>query len=96
MGRRAGLLERLGLRRRTASVVDRIGILRPLRVRDFALLWTGMAVSFIGDGIYIIAIAWQTYDLSNSRPAAAVGSRSIPQMISLLFSGARTGLTAGT
>jgi len=89
VGRRAGLLERLGLRRRTASVVDRIGILRPLRVRDFALLWTGMAVSFIGDGIYLIAIAWQTYDLSNSPSAlAAVGiAWSIPQMILLLFSG---------
>jgi hypothetical protein len=44
-----------------ASVLDRIGVLRPLRVRDFALLWTGLAVSFVGDGIYIIAIPWQTY-----------------------------------
>ncbi|HET7235128.1 MAG TPA: MFS transporter [Actinomycetota bacterium] len=89
MAERAGLLERLGLRRRTASIVDRIGILQPLRVRDFAFLWTGMAVSFIGDGIYLIAIAWQTYDLSNSPSAlAAVGiAWSLPQMALLLFSG---------
>jgi len=83
------LLARLGLRDRAAAVVDRVGILQPLRVRDFALLWTGMAVSFVGDGIYTIAIAWQTYDLSNSPSAlAAVGiAWSIPQMILLLFSG---------
>jgi transmembrane secretion effector len=70
-------------------MVDRIGILRPLRVRDFALLWTGLAVSFIGDGIYIIAIAWQTYDLSNSPSAlATVGvAWSLPQIVLLLASG---------
>jgi hypothetical protein len=68
------LLARLGLSDRAAAVVDRVGVLQPLRVRDFALLWTGMAVSFVGDGIYTIAIAWQTYDLSNSPSAlAAVG-----------------------
>jgi MFS family permease len=83
------LLARLGLRDRAAGVVDRVGILRPLRVRDFALLWTGMAVSFVGDGIYTIAIAWQTYDLSNSPSAlAAVGiAWSVPQMLLLLGSG---------
>ncbi|MGH3091223.1 MAG: hypothetical protein ACRDOG_02670, partial [Gaiellaceae bacterium] len=41
-------------------------ILRPLRIRDFALLWTGAAVSLMGDGIYVVALAWQVYDLSNS------------------------------
>jgi MFS family permease len=85
----ASLLDRLGLQRRGAAVVDRIGVLRPLRVRDFAFLWTGLAVSFVGDGIYIIAIAWQTYDLSNSPSAlAAVGvAWSLPQVVLLLGSG---------
>ncbi|HJS27155.1 MAG TPA: MFS transporter [Actinomycetota bacterium] len=71
------------------AVVDRVGILRPLRLRDFALLWTGQTISFIGDGIYIIAIAWQTYDLSNSPSAlAAVGlAWSLPQVVLLLASG---------
>jgi predicted MFS family arabinose efflux permease len=74
---------------RLGSLVDRVGILRPLRIRDFALLWTGQTVSFIGDGIYIIAIAWQTYDLSNSPSAlAAVGlAWSLPQVVLLLASG---------
>jgi hypothetical protein len=41
-------------------------ILRPLRIRDFALLWTGATVSLLGDGIYVVALAWQVYELSNS------------------------------
>jgi len=44
-------------------------LLTPLRERDFALLWAGMVVSLLGDGIYFVAIAWQVYDLTNS-PAA--------------------------
>lgn len=70
-------------------LIDRVGVLRPLRIRDFALLWTGLTVSFIGDGVYIIAIAWQTYDLSNSPSAlAAVGiAWSLPQVALLLFTG---------
>src|SRR5215207_4796087 len=74
---------------RVSGLVDRVGVLRPLRVRDFAFLWIGLAVSFIGDGVYIIAIAWQTYDLSNSPSAlAAVGiAWSLPQVVLLLISG---------
>ena len=71
------------------GLVDRIGVLRPLRIRDFALLWLGLTVSFVGDGVYIIAIAWQTYDLSNSPSAlAAVGvAWSLPQLVLLLLTG---------
>jgi MFS family permease len=74
---------------RVRELVDRVGILRPLRVRDFAFLWIGLTISFIGDGVYIIAIAWQTYDLSNSPSAlAAVGiAWSLPQVILLLITG---------
>ena len=77
------------MKRPLPPLIDRIGILSPLRVRDFALLWTGLAVSFVGDGIYLIAIAWQTYDLSNSPSALAlVGiAWSLPQMALLLASG---------
>jgi hypothetical protein len=72
-----------------ASFSDRVGILRPLRHRDFRLLWTGMLVSFIGDGIYLVAIAWEVLRLSNVPSAlAAVGvAWSIPQTLVLLFSG---------
>lgn len=59
-----------------ASAGDRprgwLEMLRPLRRRDFALLWTGGTVSMIGDGIYTVAIAWQVYDLSNVPTALSV------------------------
>jgi len=44
---------------------NRLRILKPMRIRDFALLWTAMTVSLLGDGIYYVAIAWQVYELSN-------------------------------
>lgn len=53
-----------------AVVPSRVGILRPLRHRDFRLLWTGQTISFIGDGIYAVAIAWQVYELTDNDPAA--------------------------
>ena len=69
--------------------LGRLGILRPLSIRDFAWLWIGMTVSMVGDGIYIVAIAWQVYQLSNTPTAlAAVGiAWSLPQIILLLGSG---------
>jgi MFS family permease len=48
---------------------SRVNLLAPLRNRDFRLLWTGMTVSLIGDGIFLIAMAWQAYELWNA-PAA--------------------------
>jgi DHA3 family tetracycline resistance protein-like MFS transporter len=69
---------------------DRIGILRPLQVRDFAFLWTGMTVSMIGDGIYLVAIAWQVLQIENRPGALAlVGiAWSLPQVVLVLASGA--------
>ncbi|MGZ8635084.1 MAG: hypothetical protein ACXWZZ_14685 [Solirubrobacteraceae bacterium] len=40
-------------------------LLQHLRERDFALLWTGMIVSLLGDGTFIVAEAWQVYDIDN-------------------------------
>jgi predicted outer membrane lipoprotein len=66
-----------------------VGILRPLTIRDFALLWTGTSVSLVGDGIYTLAIAWQVYTLSNTPTALAmVGlAWSLPQVLLMIFSG---------
>ena len=68
----------------------RVGILRPLSIRDFALLWTGSAVSLVGDGVYTLAIAWQVYLISNTPTALAmVGlAWSLPQVLLMLGSGA--------
>ena len=63
--------------------------LAPLRHRDFRLLWTGMTTSLIGNGILMVALAWQVYDLSGL-PAAmsAVGvALSLPQVVTLLIGG---------
>jgi predicted outer membrane lipoprotein len=70
--------------------LGRVGMLRPLSIRDFALVWTGSAVSLVGDGVYTLAIAWQVYLLSDSPTALAmVGlAWSLPQVLLMLGSGA--------
>jgi MFS family permease len=74
----------------TALPLSRVRILRPLGIRDFALLWTGMTVSFLGDGLYTVAIAWQVYSLSNAPTALAVVGVAwmVPQVLLLLIGGA--------
>jgi MFS family permease len=47
-------------------------MLQPLRERDFRLLWTGMAVSMLGDGIYLVAVAFQAYALHNDPSSLAL------------------------
>ncbi len=67
-------------------------ILRPLQLRDFRLLWTAMTISFFGDGIYLVAIAWQVYELSNVPTALSlVGvAWSLPMTFFLLIGGLLT------
>jgi DHA3 family tetracycline resistance protein-like MFS transporter len=48
---------------------SRVNLLTPFRHRDFRLLWAGMTVSLVGDGIFLVAMAWQAYELWNA-PAA--------------------------
>jgi MFS family permease len=70
---------------------SRIGLLRPMRHRDFRLLWIGQTVSMIGDGTYYVAVAWLVYQDLDGSPAAfaAVGvAWSLPQLFLLLASGA--------
>jgi hypothetical protein len=35
----------------------------PLRHRDFRLLWSGLAVSLVGSGLWLVALAWQVISL---------------------------------
>ncbi|MGD0880753.1 MAG: MFS transporter [Acidimicrobiales bacterium] len=67
-----------------------VSLTAPLRGRDFRLLWTGMSVSLLGDGFFLVAVAWEAFGLSN-RPAslAYVGvALSLPQVAMLLVGGA--------
>ena len=76
----------------TSGRQSRFGILRPLGIRDFALLWTGMTVSFVGDGIFLVAIAWQVYAISNAPTALSIvfAAMTVPQVAFLLLSGVLT------
>jgi DHA3 family tetracycline resistance protein-like MFS transporter len=72
-------------------LTDRIGVLRPLQVRDFRLLWVGLTVSLVGDGMYLVAVAWQVYEDLDASPAAfaAVGvAWTLPLVLFLLVAGA--------
>ena len=73
-----------------SSFRERVAILKPLAVRDFAFLWTGMTVSMIGDGIYLVSIAWQVLSIENRPGALAlVGiAWSLPQVVLVIASGA--------
>lgn len=64
-------------------------LLRPLRLRDFRLLWVGMVVSLLGDGILLVAVAWQVYELSNAPTALSVVgiAMSTPHVVLLLLGG---------
>jgi MFS family permease len=64
-------------------------LLAPLRHRDFRVLWLGMAVSMIGDGIFFVAVAWESYLLWNAPAALSIVGISItvPMVAFLLVGG---------
>ncbi|HVF51993.1 MAG TPA: MFS transporter [Actinomycetota bacterium] len=64
-------------------------LLAPFAIRDFRLLWTAMTVSLLGDGIYMVALAWEVYRLSNTPTALSVVSVawSLPMVLCLLAGG---------
>ena len=69
--------------------LSRVNLLAPLRHRDFRLLWTGMSVSLVGDGIFLVAVAWEAYVLWNAPAALSlVGiGMTIPMLACLLPGG---------
>ncbi|HXY71489.1 MAG TPA: MFS transporter [Actinomycetota bacterium] len=71
------------------AVQERFKMLAPLALRDFRLLWTGMTVSLLGDGIFLVAVAWQVYTLWDLPSALAVVglAMSLPQVLFLLLGG---------
>jgi MFS family permease len=73
-----------------AGGVARRGLLAPLRHRDFRLLWIGMCVSLLGDGVFMVALAWQVYQLSDAPTAMGVVgiAMTVPTIAFLLIGGA--------
>jgi MFS family permease len=56
--------------------------------RDFRLLFTGRCVSLLGDGAFLVAVAWQAYTLSNAPTALSlIGIAMTVPLITLLLVG---------
>jgi DHA3 family tetracycline resistance protein-like MFS transporter len=68
---------------------ERARLLAPLRHRAFRVLWSGMAVSLVGDGIFLIAIAWEAYVLWNAPAALSIVGigMTVPTVVFLLLGG---------
>ena len=73
-----------------AGGTARTNLLGPLRHPDFRRLWSGMTLSLLGDGAFLVAMTWQVYLLSNAPTALAyVGiAMSVPTIVLLLVGGA--------
>src|SRR5437660_4192210 len=69
---------------------SRVRLFAPLAHRDFRLLWGGMCVSLLGDGIFLVALAWQAYSLSGAPTAMATVmiAMTVPTIVCLLVAGA--------
>ena len=69
-----------------------VNLFSPLRHRDFRLLWAGMTVSLLGDGIFLVAIAWESYVLWNAPAALSIVGigMTVPMILFLLPGGVVT------
>jgi MFS family permease len=69
---------------------SRVGLLRPLRTRDFRMLWAGMSISLVGDGVFLVATVWTAYSLWNAPAALSlIGiAMTAPTIACLLVGGA--------
>src|SRR5438445_3928905 len=65
-------------------------LLRPFRLRDFRLLFTGETVSVIGDNFHFVALAWLTVQLTGSGLALGSGLMvaAIPRVVFMVVGGA--------
>jgi MFS family permease len=59
-----------------SAAPTRARVLRAFRSRDFRRLWTGQAVSMLGDTAFLVALGWRTYTLTGS-------ARSLGYVLSL-------------
>jgi MFS family permease len=68
---------------------SRVNLFVPLRHRDFRVLWAGMTVSLLGDGIFLVAIAWEAYQLWNAPAALSIVGigMTVPTIVFLLPGG---------
>ena len=60
-----------------------MSFLRALRIRSFALLWTGQTISRVGDALYHIALSWWILEKTGS--AAAMGALAVFSLVPMLL-----------
>jgi MFS family permease len=65
-------------------------LLRPLRIRDFRLLFAGETVSVLGDQFHFVALAWLALQLTGSGLAlgTVLMTAAIPRAVFMLLGGA--------
>src|SRR5213080_902728 len=49
-----------------AAESSRARFLHAFKSRDFRLLWTGQAISLLGDTAFVVALGWRTFTLTGS------------------------------
>jgi MFS family permease len=66
-----------------------IPLARPLARREFRLLWLGASASLLGDGAYLVALAWQAYSLTREPAGLALLGvcATVPQLLALVAGG---------
>jgi len=64
-------------------------LLASLKHRDFRVLWAGMSISLLGDGIFLVAVAWESYSLWNDPASLSIVGigMTIPTILFLLVGG---------
>jgi MFS family permease len=72
------------------SFLGRLGVLQPLRHRDFRAVWLGETVSMLGDQFYLVALPWLTLALTGSSLALGLVlmSAAVPRAVLMLVGGA--------
>lgn len=69
-----------------------VRLLRPLSNRDYRLLWAGQAISYLGNGVMTVALAWQTLAVSPKATSLSLVlvAKSVPLIGFVLVGGALT------
>src|SRR5271166_744289 len=66
----------------------RIRSVGPLRNRDFRLLFAGRCISLLGDGAFLVAMAWEAYTISDAPTALSLlGIAMTVPLVTLLLVG---------
>jgi MFS family permease len=74
----------------SAAAPSRARVLRALQSRDFRLLWTGQAISLLGDAAFLVALNWRAFTLTgNPRSVGIVLTlQGVGVLTTLLLGGA--------